>query len=130
MERDDDRRKPGASLEDLPPKCCFVEKAYVVTLKDMETLDDCTETSQHLNQLAAQGHGRIVLDLSQTQRVPGPFLGYLANMIRKQAEQGNNMIIVGSSKAMKVLFRDKNAQNVDGDREDGGDADPTGPDAD
>ena len=93
--------------DNLPPKCCFVEKAFVVTLKDMESLEDCTDTSQHINQLAEEGHGRIVLDLSQTQRVPGPFLGYLATMIRKQAERGNNMIIVGSSKAMKVLFRDK-----------------------
>lgn len=101
------------SHNNLPPKCCFVEKAYVVTLKDMETLEDCTETSQHINMLADEGHGRLVLDLSQTQRVPGPFLGYLANMIRKQAEKGNNMIIVGSSKAMKVLFRDKNKDSKD-----------------
>ncbi len=98
----------------LPPRCCFVEKAYVVTLKDMDNLDECTETSQHINQLVDQGHGRLVLDLSQTQRIPGPFLGYLATMIRKQAERGHNMIIVGSSKAMKVLFRDK--------KEEGGDA--------
>jgi len=98
---------PSQPGDPLPPRCCVVERAFVVTLLDMETLEDCTETSQHINQLATDGHARIVLDLSQTQRVPGPFLGYLANMIRKQAENGNNMIIVGSSKAMKVLFRGK-----------------------
>jgi len=81
---------------DLLPRRCVLERAVVVTVKKLRTSFDCVETCAYIDQIASEGHARVILDLTHLEKAPDPFYGFVQSLCRRHLEKGTPILVVGS----------------------------------
>jgi len=82
----------------LFPEHCWFERAQIVTIQDLSSAYDCVATCGFIDKLAEAGHDRIVVDLSEVEKIPPAFMGFLQSLCRRHSQKGNRIIIVGSGR--------------------------------
>ena len=82
----------------LFPEHCWFEKAQIVTVQNLDNAYECVATCGYIDKLADTGHDRIVVDLSEVEKLPAAFMGFIQSLCRRHAQKGNRIIIVGSGR--------------------------------
>lgn len=82
----------------LFPEHCWFERAQIVTIRDLETAYDCVSACGYIDKLAETGHDRVVVDLSEVNKIPAAFMGFMQSLCRRHAQKGRRIIIVGSGR--------------------------------